>query len=329
MAVVYDEKREWSAGRDGIQVVRTLRVTPYNEVSYVADLLLGGVRLIGGFLFRVPPARDPFFNACICTKVEADEGIGAWTGTAASGINNLIIKSSYAEGCRIRVTYETLDSTLDPRDGDWADPPAPGQLPSGGGHDPTNQQEIDLASETWDYAAQQLTYDAKHLVTKSEASSEPRELANNLFPFVTTTVPQVTLTLTRKYCIRPPFQAIRYLVGTVNKSEFGKTSRKFPIETIRFDGLHAARQITSFGYRMFELQYKFAMMTLVGTVENGGITDVGWLRKYDPRDGRWYLVSSVNNLNKYLYDYDEDLRSQTINGSAVRGFNLLFHPRAT
>ena len=328
MAVVFDEKREWSASRDGVQVVRTLRVTPYSEASYVADLLLGGVRIIGGFLFRIPPARDPYFPACICSKVETEEGIGAFTGTAASGLNNLIVKASYANGCRLRVTYDTITSTNDPRDGDLEDPPGPAQMPTGQGHEPTNQQEIDLANETWDFSAQQLTHDGKHLGFQETTTGEPNQLVSNIRPFVTVTVPMVQLTLTRHYVIRPPYSAIKALVGCVNEFPFGKTRNKWPIETVRFDGVQSMRKLTSFGFKYWDLTYKFALMLLNAKSESGTrAIAVGWNRQYDPKTGIWRLVSAINDRNKHLYDYDTP-HEQTLKGVLVQGFNCLFHPRA-
>ena len=329
MAVVYDEGRVWSASRDGIQTVRTLRVTPYSEVSYVADLLLGGARLIGGFLFRIPPARDPFFPACICTKVEADEGIGAWTGTAASGINNLIGQPSYAEGCRIRVTYDTITSTLDPRDGDLENPPPPATLPTGNPIEPTNQQEIDLANENWDFSAQQLTHDGKHLGFVENRTADPTQVVSNVRPFVTVTVPQIQLALVRHYVIRPPYGAIQALCGCVNEFAFGKTRNNWPVETVRFDGTHTMRKLTSFGIKYWEMSYKFALMLLKAKCEDNVKRSVGWLRQYDPKTGIWRLVTAINDRQKFLYDYDTASREETLRGVLVQGFNCLFHPRAT
>src|SRR5262249_25686946 len=60
------------------QVTRTCDVVPYTSLTAFADAMLGGVRLVGGLLYRTLPARDPELPWCFCESVDVDEGIGAF-----------------------------------------------------------------------------------------------------------------------------------------------------------------------------------------------------------------------------------------------------------
>lgn len=334
MATVYDEGRTFSMTRDGVRVERTLRVTPFSEVPYVCDLLLGGVRLIGGNLFRLLPCRDPWLPWCVCTEVSA-EGIGTWTGDSPSGLYNIIRRASYSEGCRLKVTYETPsggNSTMDPRDGEAEDPP--GQMPAppnGGGVDPTAQQEIDLATDNYDFRVQHLTMDGALMGYARAIGQQPVATLAIANSFATKTIPQIDITLTRNYVIRPPFDAINNLVGRINAAALTKGRKSWAADTLRFDGLKASRQTTSFGVKHYQLNYSVAFMPYRDVLGEGGVGYVGWNRKFHftrGGGGRWWYVVLNDNPNKSLYDYDTDY-GQTIGGSNVTGFQLLFHPRAT
>lgn len=332
MAVVYDEGRTMSFTREKVRVERILRVTPYSEVGYVADLLLGGARVIGGYLVRIPPCRDPWLPWCYCVSVEATEGIGSYTGDTASGLYNIIRRASYSDGCRLRVVYETTDSSFDPRDGELEDPP--GQMqgpPNGNTTEPSAQQEIDLATESWDFGAQHLTWEGAASGFVNAPGQPVIELLSNSNSFVTKTVPTIELTLTRKYVARPPFNAIAELTGRVNRLALTKGRRKtFAAETLRFNGLKASRQTTSFGLKHYELSLSFSYMSLKDSLGPAGQGYVGWLRKFrwtNGGGGRWFYVGLADNTNKLLYEYDTDV-TQTLGGVDVSGMQLLFHPRA-
>jgi hypothetical protein len=327
MAVVYDEGRTASLSREGVMVTRTLRVTPYNEVPYVCDLILGGVRLIGGYLFRIPPCRDPQFPWCVAKSIEI-EGVGAYTGTAPSGINNLIVKASYGEGCRLRVTYETMSSSLDPRDGDFDDPLGPPNLPTGGGVEPSNQQEIDLATVSYDFSAEYQSEDGHGMgLYAAEDDTTPID-SGRVVGSVRKRIPKIDMILTREYVVRVPWTAITECVGTVNKSALTRGRETWPKGVLRFDGLKSARKVTSFGLKFWSISLQFSVRPLKDALASGGKGYVGWQRVYLFKKGLWYFFKSVDT-NKFLYEWDEDnTATQSATGSTV-GFKLMFHPKAT
>ena len=55
---------------------------------------------------------------------------------------------------------------------------------------------------------------------------------------------------------------------------------------------------------------------------------VGWLRMFDPRKGYWRYVRTNTSPTRYLYDYDEDGPTQSIDGQQRSGFRILFNPAA-
>lgn len=343
MAVVYDEGREVVTTRESVVVTRTLRVTPYSEVGYVTDLLLGGARLVGGFLFRIPPARDPWLPWCIASEVR-QVGVGAYTGTAPSNLNNLAVRASYSEGARLIVTYRTLgpwDSDYDPL-GNEEPPGQPGGPPTGNPQEPTNQQEMDLASVTYDFGVRTISSEDHILgVYASQPGIATTADEKHVGP-VTKYIPRLDAVLTRHFVLRVPWTAITRLLGKVNKSNFQTAYRViWPKGTLRFDGLHAARKVTSFGAKMYELQYRWAIMPVYDQLSDGGAGYVGWQRQYMWRGlhaGKWAWIADTKT-GKLLYEWDEGKfgdpdddgsgYSQTLNGVVVRGFKLLFHPRAT
>lgn len=330
MATVYDEGWRATLTRDGVETHRVLRVTPSSEAAYVCDLLLGGCRLIGGFLFRIPPARDPHLPWCICQSVEV-EGVGAYTGDTESGLQNIIKRSTYSQGWRLHVTYRTPEagqSTLDPRDGDLENPPGQqSSPPTGQGTEPTNQQEIDLASESYDWSYEYAPLDGQFMGFAPNVGETVTRLLSSSNVFVRKRIPKIDVQLIRHYVIRAPWEAISKLAGTVNKTAFTRARVSWPKETMRFDGLQTSRKLTSFGIKFWELTFKFQILTLWDNISSGGKGYVGWNRMYDVKDKVWSYVVGAENTSKTLFEYDEDNYSTTVSGATVAGFKALFHPR--
>lgn len=332
MAVVYDEGRTASITRTSVSVERVVRVTPYNEVPYVCDLILGGCRLIGGRLYRIPPSRDPQFPWCVAEAVEI-EGVGAYTGTAASGLNNLAIRASYDQGCRLRITYKTPEagqSTGDPRDGDLEDPPGAPSTPTGNPVEPTNQQEIDLASESYDWSYEYAALSGEKFGFSDGIGQTPDRTISSSSVRVGKRIPKIDMVLTRHFVVRAPWTAIGYMIGTVNKTAFRRGRVTWPKETMRFDGLQTSRKFTSFGLKWWELTLKFQILILKDQVAGGVAAKdhVGWLRMYDINSHLWRYVVGIPNQNKTLLEYDEDNYTENDSGIAgVAGFKALFHPR--
>lgn len=332
MATVYDEGRRVAYSHEGVTVTRYLRVEPYSDVPYVADLMLGGVRLVGGYLVRIPPSRDPWLPFCYCTEVQ-EEGLGAWTfSSAPSGLYNLIRRANYAHGAKLVATYRSLSTSLDPNTADLEDPPGqPPNPPTGQGTEPSAQQEIDLAINQIDFSGQIIQQDGHKLVFSNiqpDQGDGTYKVAAGAGA-ISKTIPMVDITLTRKFVIRPPWAAIHDLVGTINKSAITYRGRiTWPAQTLRFDGLKSSQQVTTFGLKTYELVYAFKGFFLKDNLATGGVGNVGWLRKFDWDSQQWDFVTAPNNHRAVLYEFDEDVAAQTINGNPVRGYSLLFHPRA-
>ena len=334
MATVYDEGRKVTYSREQTTVTRYLRVEPYSDVPYVADLMLGGVRIVGGYMVRIPPSRDPFLPFCYCTDIQ-ETGLGAWThASAPNGLFNLIRRPTYAHGAKLVATYKSLSTSMDPAIADLEDDPPqpPTQPPNGQGIEPTAQQEIDLATNTMDFAAQSMSQDGHKLVfttIQPDQGGVPYKVAASAGA-VSKTIPMVSIKLTRHFVARPPYNAIHDLIGTINKSAIRYRRRlTWPAQTLRFDGLSSEQRVTSFGIKMYSLSYAFAGFFLKDNIAPAGVDRVGWLRKFDWDNQQWDFVTAPQRAISNLYEFDEDVAAQTINGNPVRGYSLLFHPRAS
>src|SRR5262245_15133078 len=278
---VYEVSRKVRYARDGVTVIRTFDVTPYTTLTAFANQMLGGVRLVGGFLFRVLPARDPELRFCFCESVDVDEGIGAFLNpTAPSGIAVLNRAGYYDYAARCVCTYKSQvqgESALD----------AGAPEGQGGGDE---QQEIEIATQSWDFSAQQLTLPTKYY----NWYHSPSLIVGNTVANATKTFPRIDYALMRHYCVRLPAKAISELTGRINAAEFAVGGRAWPVQTMRFEGAAVSQKIQTNALPFFEITYKFAINPIVDTVATGAevvdaagnvttpaptaVTNVGWNR---------------------------------------------------
>jgi hypothetical protein len=329
MVTVWEEDRDEQFADGAVTITRTFGVEPYSERGTVIDALMGGIAEYGGQLVRTLPARDPWFPWCWCVDVKSKLFDVLNTPGGATGLNQLTRKN-YAQRGRLVATYKSLDR----------DPAAAGK--NAGSPSNTEQQEKELASESWDYGSKSLTLPNQFWKWPDDKTLNRTETG------VAKILPQIEFTLVRHFVARKPHKAITTMVGHVNKSKFGA----WPPETLRFDGLHAERKVMSKGRPYWDLTYKFAVFPLVdliggvpldpsdpnyvsggvGGAEPNTMAYIGWNRLYRPDLALWmYPVATGNGvavLQRRIYPSDEDVPNQTIRGRVIKGFNQLFHPRA-
>jgi hypothetical protein len=141
---VWHENREESFGRDGAQVVNTYRVEPYTQRLVFIEFLLGGIELVNGFLVRILPARDPWMPWLWCQDAKLSHVEVLNTPGSEDGLSQLAALN-YAESARVVATFKTLA------------PETAAGLEQGQQAQGNEQTEKELASESWDFSAQQLT----------------------------------------------------------------------------------------------------------------------------------------------------------------------------
>lgn len=304
---MWEENRVESAGRDGLEVVRTFRVDPYTARQAVIDTLLGGVRMIAGRLVRLPPARDSWYPWCYCVDVKTSP----FEVLNSPGINinfAQLLTLNYSQSAKLVATFKTLNH----------------EEGTGG----NEADEKTIATETWDFAAQQLTL--PNLYWKWETDNE---LLVRTDTGVTKTFPRIEYGLTRHFCINIPQNAINQLIGRVNKSSFlvkrNGTTYTRNAQCVRFDGANINWQHTNKGIQFAEISYKFAVNKIYEKLDTGQSGYVTWNRLYRAEKAWWEKPKPSSGEDRSIYLLDEDAPSQTIQGREVKGFDLLFNPAAT
>lgn len=307
----------------GVQTTRTFLVEPYNARGECYADLLGGVRLLGGRLVRVPPLSDPAYlparvSEIRCEPIEQDTLNGAVFGNS---YNPLLRNAPYSGPAELTVTYKTPDGSpgdpLGPNDAETIDNAA--------GKGAGEFQEIELATLAWDFSAQNLTLPNKFY--QWAGGADAGKLLQNTNVGATKTIPRFELSLERKFIPKKPTQAIIQNLGKVNQAAIRVGFDLYPAETLRFDSAQVRQAITNVGLKFFNITYKFTCMPVFEKTEGGAVAHVGWNRLFNPRTGRWTTVQVAGDGTK-IYPYDQTI-IQTLAGRAVRGFNLLFHPMAS
>ncbi len=312
-ATILEESRSVETTPEATTITRVFKVFPYGEVLNVVGSLLGGVRQVAGALIRVPPARDPWRPWCFCQSVK-EEGIGSISGSSSGSTDHLANRNGYTEGARLTATYKTLDYDAS-QEGQGLGPP----------------EEIELASESFDFSAVQLT-----LPTKRYGWNDIDIPSNPILALLAKTgvagvktLPRIQYALTRHYVVKIPIKAITQQLGRLNKEQVRFGTTIWPKETVRFESLSAQRKVTTFGVKFFDVSYKFAIQPIWDRCAEGNEDGyVGWNRLFRPDTGKWQYVGLAADPTKRIYMLDQDGPSQTIRRIEWKGFNLLFHPWA-
>lgn len=327
MAEVTEVSRKQTLSREGATVTRVLRVKPYYAWSDVALLLLGGIRVIGGTLVRTPPLGDPAIPWAFAKSVDVD-GFGAITGTGYVAPEIQLRTYNNYQAATLTVTYESNALT----EADMT----PGQ---------TEQNEMDLANQSTDISAQQLTLPSSYFFFLNSPNL-PLGLAG---VNAVKTMPNMKYVVARSQVVNEPIDAYTKLVGRINRNPFRIGRRTWQAETLRLDGVTTSQKITNLGFKYYDIQYTFAVQpaydyvaTSVETVDSSdpkivttpstvGTDFVGWNRVFRADRGFWDRPQCkdpiAGTITKGMYEYDDGI-SQVILGSVVSGFRLLFNPGA-
>lgn len=336
--------RTVTLNRDGSATVkRTLHITPYSDAKAICELLVSGVRYAGGTILRGFPAQDPAFPYCFADSAEIT-GIGVYGTTSPSGTTILDYANTYAEGALVVLTYKTLDAN------ETGDSPSN----SGGDGSPSNeQQEIELATENWDFGGQNLTLPGRFYQFQNLHAQFPNANPKTLYAQnmnVVKTFPRVEFSLTRNRVPFFPSNTILQLVGRINRNAFTTRKLHFPAETMRFDGCNVSRKLSLGGVNYYQIQYKFAIQATWDRIHTDDLAGqeaeantgqgfvaspgaVGWNRIYDPKTRYWRKVheadghtgqaatTRINNGESTPYHHAEEV--------FPTGLKKLFDPKAT
>lgn len=345
MPTIKEMKRRVTGSLENETVERVLYIAPdtgeeATVYQYAVDLMyriLGGSSPIGPQMVRRSPFFDPYLKGCYASEVEINGGLGYFKTGETPSAEKMLTKKSYYEGIEFIIRYKSLEAEQDQ-----------------GGGSPTQDQdeEIELATEQWDFGAQNLTQtDIAMMWSKHDSLTPPQEPIANEEARPVKTIPKMDYTLTRNYVTNLPRTAISALLGKVNGTTWGKAPKKgvdrtYAAETLRFDGATISRRITSKKVEYFKVAYKFAHNPIweeiftAGTVppdvaaKSGAsiaVGFVGWNRIWRQKYNWWeyvYAATGSSLASRKLYKYDTTY-DQPIKGVLVSGFNLLFHPAAT
>lgn len=320
------ESMSMNASFNQITVRRVFNITPGSAWLEAVKYLLGGFRIIGGKMIRVPGRADPELPQCFVESVDV-EGLGTFTtGTSASGSVHFTTAPAYTRQ-RLTVTYTTY-------------------IPD----------DIDLLTESYDMSAQMLTVPNEwygFLGTGTLGSSTVTPM-KNIAPEMGAQkiVPEIKYTLSRCASMTVPITAIRQLLGSVNKQaltlnivtgaslaaqddstatiDYAKAIRTYPAETLRFDGAGISRRVSLYGAHFYSMDLHFSWQTKYDKIETGSKASVGWNRIYNPSTDRYERLAVAPSTDRQIHRYDEDAADdQTIKGKTVTGMRLLFDLGAT
>lgn len=325
-------ERDETITPDGVTTIREFLVSPYSARGEAYADLVGGVKLIGGRLIRIPPMSDPAYpqarvSEIRCRKIDDDTLDGAAIG---SGYNPLVRHAAYRNAARLVVTYKTPSNSP-------SDPLGPNDqqtIDNASGEGVGDLQELELATQAWDYSSQQLTLSGDRFGwQRIDAPTEPpNELLQNEQIAVTKTIPRVEISLERKFVLRLPQLAISALQNRINTAPFTIGYDTYPAETLRFDGAQVRQALTNLGLKFYNVTYKFSCFSTYDDYEAdnefGYDTGyVGWNRLFDPRTVLWRRVTALGNPTRGIHLLDGGY-SKTLAGRVIKGFRNLFHPLA-
>lgn len=329
MATAVEISRKVSATRTGVTVTRVIDVEPYSGWYSVCESILGGVKLIGGALIRVPPYSDPSVPWAFADSVDV-EGIGAFVGMAPASLATTMAAKNFYRRARLTIQYKSLEATEN-------------EVKDATGNDGDDaQQEIELASQSLDFGSTQLTLPNTNM--RFRYSPAPNPAINP----ITKTIPTLKLVFARHLVVTRPINAITSLIGRINYSSFRIGTTSWPAETVRFDGATSTQKVTNLGIKFYEITYTFSIMPVfdriaiskedynsdpkvLTTKSQTTRAYVGWNRVFRADRNFWDRLVAQSDDPAYqfrqMFEYDKDI-TQNLRGSQVSGFKLLFHPAA-
>lgn len=317
-------------GRGDLTINRKMLCTPYTGVVSLMSDLFGGYRRFGRKIILIPPLRHPLFPWTRCTDIQIApfEKMGYIPNTITNGIRGLAripvsVNPTTGGVGKAEVTaiytLPTLPEDANDSPGDDAD------------------QQMDIASESWDFGSQRLTLLNEYFKWKFNGTPKRQKDFQ-----VTKTLSETRVQLTRHKCLAIPVVTMGRLADTINRSSIRLVNSVIPPECCRFDGAAAGRKITTGqGLQFYEITYKFSLRLIYDYVINDefGVFSnqkdyVGWNRIFNPEKGYWERlvnapVYAAGERGIYLYDEDIYPASTQPNAKPIKGLQYLFDPRAT
>lgn len=317
---------------DGVTINRVMDVSPYASRGEAYTDLLGGVKFLGGRIVRFPPLGDPAFpwarvNSITCDPIDTSDYLdGSVYGNSYSP---LLLAAPYHGPARLNVAYRTPslsgNDQLGPNEVDAID--------ASDGNQAEEQQEVELATLSWDFSTQNLTLPTLRYGFETH-EAKGRALVDELLASTgvaaTKAIPRLEISLERKFVVRKPTATILTMLGRINAAPFTVGFDTYPAETLRFDSAMVRQAITNQGVKFFNITYKFSCMPVWDTVydADGNVTDfVGWNRLFNPRTALWERVRLVSDGTRGIHELDSIITG-TYGNRTVSGFKLLFSPRA-
>jgi hypothetical protein len=331
MSTAVEISRKVSASRTGATVTRVIDVEPYNAWYTVVSNILGGVRLVGRTLIRIPPYGDPYLPWAFADSVDV-EGVGVFTGIPPSSLAVTLNARNIYRRARLTINYKTLEATEN-------------DVNNAKGGDDNGDQEMELANQSMDFSSKHITVPNSNLRFRYS----PVPLPPGYYEPITKTIPQIKMVFARHLVINRPVNAITSLIGRINYSSFRIGPTTWPAETLRFDGANTRQKITNLGIKFNEITYTFSVMPVFANIATSNevvnVSDpkivnqkstlkkayVGWNRFWRGDRGYWDRLVAQSDDPEYqfrqVYEYDKDIK-QNLFGGLISGFRLLFHPAA-
>ena len=154
---ITEVSRKATYSREGLTVVRVMDVTPYSASAPLAYEMLGGPRYNSrtGRVWRGLPERDPWLKQCFCENIDS-EGMGKVHGYDGDvvGPNIILANKAAYDFARLTVTYKTPEATT------------PEEKEAASGENSSEQAEIEVATQSWDFSSTSLTLPLSMYKTK-------------------------------------------------------------------------------------------------------------------------------------------------------------------
>ena len=322
---IHEVSRRATYGRDALTVTRVLDVYPFSQAAPLAYEMLGGPRFKNGRIFRRLPERDPWLPQCFVENIDS-EGMGIFTGAVpqANNASYMLNSKNAYQFARMTITYKTPEKET------------PEEKEASEKEDSTENSEIELASQTFDFTATSLTLPLSHMKFKNGKVNSTSLIAGVNGVKV---MPRIDYALQRHEVARRPIVAITSLIGRINKLPFNLGVAIWPAETLRFEGANITQKLTGDGFKFFDINYKFCIQPVLdwcATTQEivndaGKVTTkskiekkfVGWNRIYRPDRGHWDYLYETATPTRSIYNYDTEVTQ-----GSIKGFSLLFNPRA-
>jgi hypothetical protein len=311
-------------GKGDLTISRRMYCEPYTGIVSLMSDLFGGYRKLGKTILLIPPLRHPLFPWTRCTGIQIApfEKMGYIPASSTTGIRGL---------ARIPVPVNPVTGAVGKAEvtATYTLPTLPEDQADSNGGDA--DQQMDIASESWDFGSQRLTL--LNEFYKWEINGPPKRPQDFQ---VTKTLAESRVQLTRHKCLTIPITTVSRLTDTINKSAFRIVNSVIPAYCCRFDGMSAARRLTTGqGLIFYEITYKFSLRLIYDYTEDAPTTRsyVGWNRIFNPEKGYWERLINYPTYAagpRGIYTLDEDIYppSTQPNAKPIKGLQYLFSPRA-